>query len=152
MNSSEIEHRNQVLRAYFEGRNWDRNGEYVLKRKLVLNSHQLLPHYPYVIEDEWEVEPGRTDKGRGDLVFTDGRGHFAVVEVKWIDTQSSDRVSVTRRGSNRKKRRKVEKQAGDYAEIFSRKYDCVSHIEAYTFTNDQDYPQPLEDIEMPLSL
>lgn len=143
MNLSEIEHRNQVLRAYFEGRNWDNNGEYALKRQLVLSSHQLLPRYPYVIEDEWEVEPGRTDKGRGDLVFTDGKGHFAVVEVKWIDIQNSDRVGVTRRGSNRKKRRKVEKQAGDYAEILSKKYDCISHIEAYAFTNEQDCPQLL---------
>ncbi|WP_104545313.1 hypothetical protein [Chroococcidiopsis sp. TS-821] len=85
MDKSEIEHRNHVLRRYFSGRDWDRNNKYTLKRQLVLSSHQLLPNYPYVIEDEWEVEAGRTDKGRGDLVFTDGTGCFAVVEVKWID-------------------------------------------------------------------
>jgi len=48
MNLSQIEHRNQVIRAYFEGRDWDANGEYALKRKLVLNSTKLLPDYPYV--------------------------------------------------------------------------------------------------------
>jgi len=71
-------------------------------------STQLLPDYPYVIEDEWEVEPGRTDRGRGDLVFTDGAGCFAVVEVKWLDLESTGRTGTTKRTSNRKKRRAVE--------------------------------------------
>jgi hypothetical protein len=148
----EIEHHNRVLRAYFEGRNWDRNGEYALKRKLVLSSTQLLPNYSYVIEDEWEVEPGRTDKGRGDLVFTDGDGCFAVVEVKWIDLVSTGRTGSTKRASNRKKRRAVEEQAISYARIYAElacsELDPVKRVEAVMFTNEYDRPFLLHTINL----
>ncbi|NJN87461.1 MAG: hypothetical protein HC881_15580 [Leptolyngbyaceae cyanobacterium SL_7_1] len=147
MDQREIEHRNQVLHAYFEGRDWDKNNEYTLKRKLVLDGKQLLPNYPYVIEDEWEVEPGRTDRGRGDLVFTDGNGRFAIVEVKWIDLQSTGRTGSTRRGSNRKKRRTVEEQAASYAEIYAKlifdELDTVKQVEAFVFTNEYEQPRRL---------
>ncbi len=139
MDIKEIEHRNQVLRAYFEGRDWDSNNEYALKRKLVLNSTKLLSKYQYVVEDEWEVEPSRSDKGRGDLVFTDGSGRFAVVEVKWIDIEGGGRTGSTKRTSNRKKRRKVEEQAIDYANRWSKRFD-INQVEAYIFTNEQDCP------------
>jgi hypothetical protein len=41
MNQSDIEHRNQVLRAYFKGRNWDQSGEQELKQRFVLDSPAL---------------------------------------------------------------------------------------------------------------
>ena len=148
----EIEHRDQVLRTYFKGRDWDQNGEYQLKRQLVLNSDGLLPHYPYVIEDEWEVEAGRADKGRGDLVFTDGAGCFAVVEVKWIDLDGSQRTGSTKRVSNRKKRRTVEQQAIDYAnnylELLLKKRKAVESVEGYIFTNEEERPRSLTKVEL----
>jgi hypothetical protein len=147
VDKSEIVHRDQVIRGYFEGRNWDKNGEYSLKRKLILDSRQLFPNYSYVIEDEWEVEPGRTDQGCGDLVFTDGSGHFAVVEVKWIDLESTERTGSTKRGSNRKKRRKVEDQAIHYAGVYAELNLGGLHsdysIEAFIFTNESDQPRSL---------
>lgn len=150
VDQNQIQHRNQVLRAYFEGRNWDENNEYVLKRKLVLNSKQLIPNYPYVIEDEWEVEPGRTDKGRGDLIFTDGISCFAVIEVKWIDIESAGRNGSTKRESNRKKRRTVQDQAISYANIYAKlalsKLATVKQVEAFMFTNERDLPWRLETI------
>lgn len=147
MDKSEIVNRDHVIRRYFEGRNWDKNGEYSLKRKLILDSHQLFPDYPYVIEDEWEVEPGRTDQGCGDLVFTDAHGHFAIIEVKWIDLESTGRTGSTKRESNRKKRRKVEDQAIYYARIYAELNLGGPHtsysIEAFIFTNEFDRPLPL---------
>lgn len=144
IDKSEIEHRNQVLLAYFNGRDWDENSEYALKRQLVLNSHQLLPDYPYVIEDEWEVEAGRTDKGRGDLVFTDGTGSFAVVEVKWIDLEGERRSGSTKRTSNRKKRRAVETQAITYANLYAELNlgipNTTVRVEAFIFTNECTQP------------
>jgi hypothetical protein len=144
----EIEHRNQILRTYLEGRNWDGNGEYALKRQLVLMSAQLLPDYPYVIEDEWEVELGRTDRGRGDLVFTDGTGCFAVVEVKWLDLESTGRTGTTKRTSNRKKRRAVEEQALTYANYYTElalsAFETVRRIEAFVFTNEYQQPYRLQ--------
>lgn len=140
MNQSDIEHRDQVLRAYFAGRNWDVVGEYDLKRELVLSSPQLLPDYPFLVDNEWECEPGRADEGRGDLVFTDGKGRFAVVEVKYLvlnEHGSADgRNSNTRRNSNTKKRRKVEDQAREYAKKLQVKLGKAQSVEAYYFTND----------------
>jgi hypothetical protein len=145
MHRGETEHRDQILRAYFNGRNWDKNNEYFLKRELVLNSHKLLPNYPFVIEDEWEAESSRTDKGRGDLVFTDAIGSFAIVEVKWIDLEGVGRIGSTKRTSNRKKRRTVEQQAVHYATIYAelalKRLDIVKRVEAFIFTNE--FPQPV---------
>ena len=145
MDCSEIFYRNRILRTYFQGRNWDNNGEFILKRKLVLNSKQLLQGYPYLIEDEWEVEPGRTDSGRGDLVFTDACCNFAVVEVKCIDLESTGHNASTKRT---KKRRKVEEQAIKYAEKYREiaSYyikNLEPQVEAFIFTNDSSQPQSI---------
>ncbi|GAB4134287.1 MAG: hypothetical protein Fur0046_05920 [Cyanobacteria bacterium J069] len=146
MNHQEIEHRNQVLRGYFAGRDWDQNGEYGLKRTLVLNSDRLLPDYPYVIENEWEVEPGQAHKGRGDLVFTDGAGHFAVVEVKWLNRIGSGGNRKGRQERVRVKRHLVRKQALHYAQVYAVSkleagvIDDLNAVAAFVFTNDHDYP------------
>ena len=78
-------HRDVVLRAFFAGKDWDENPEFKLKRALVLNVPAELSRFSFLVDDEWEVEPGNTNLGRGDLLFTDGEGAFAVVEVKFID-------------------------------------------------------------------
>ena len=148
MKRSEIERRNRLLRNYFDGRDWDAVGEYGLKRELVLNSSQLLPNYSFVIDDEWEVEPGRSDQGRGDLVFTDGQGNFAVVEVKYLDLPSKDspisnRSGKKRRESNREKRRQVEAQAPKYAKRLREKLGITESVAAYYFTNEYKKPQLL---------
>ncbi|MEP0949526.1 MULTISPECIES: hypothetical protein [Cyanophyceae] len=112
MDQTKIKHRDDVLRAYFQGRDRDRNNEYYLKQKFVANSATFMPDYPYLIDDEWEVETSRTEKGKGDLLFTDGAGRFAVVEVKWIDLEgpNGSRTGSTRRDSNRKKKKQVKDQ------------------------------------------
>ena len=121
MHIDEIQHRDQVLRAYFKGRDWDKNDEYLLKQKLIRCSDWLLPEYKYVIEDEWEVDAGRADQGCGDLVFTDGLGNFAIVEVKWIDSASSGSTATNKRT---KKRKAVKEQAISYAYISREKSIC----------------------------
>jgi hypothetical protein len=147
VNQAEIQHRDQVLRTYFRGRGWDRNNEFLLKRQLILHSSKLLPRYPYVIDDEWEVEASYTDKGRGDLIFTDGAGYYAVVEVKWIDVEGTGRQGTTKRGSNRQKRRKVEQQAIHYATCLLERLDDVVSVSAYIFTNECDYPISLTNLK-----
>jgi hypothetical protein len=149
MDLKSILHRNQVLHSYFEGRNWHENDEFTLKRELVLNRYILLPEHRYIIEDEWDVIDSRTDLGRGDLVFTDGTGCFAVVEVKWIDLDSGSRAGTTKRTSNRKKRRKVEEQAIEYANKYRAKlsdseFVFVKSIEAFYFTNEANKPISIE--------
>ena len=137
-NRSDIQHRDQVLRAYFQGRDWDKNQEYRLKQKLVLHSAELLPDYPYVFDDEWEVNENRTQDGKGDLIFTDGEGRYAVVEVKWLDLKSSGKTTRTNRT---KKRQKVQEQAVIYANELKQKMGKSSQVTAYWFTNECDKPQ-----------
>lgn len=145
MNLCDIERRNLVLRAYFSERDWDHNSEYSLKRRLVRDSQELLPKYKYVVEDEWEVVPNRPQYGRGDLVFTDGDGRFAVVEVKWLDLIRSTRKGSTQRNSNNKKRRKVEKQALEYAGCYANfaGLNAGAEIEPFVFTNECNHPRRL---------
>jgi hypothetical protein len=143
MNLAEIQKRNQVLRDYFAGRDWDLNHEHQLKRQLILNSATLLSSYPYLCDDEWEVEPSRAEQGRGDLIFTDGWGRYAVVEVKWLDPGqlNSGRTGATRRTSNRQKRRSVESQASQYAIVLSKLLSWYEEIIGYSYTNEQSMPQ-----------
>lgn len=136
MNIGEIKYRDQVIRSYINNRNWDKNNEFLLKRKLILNSLQLLPKYPFVVEDEWEVEFGRSDSGLGDLIFTDGNGNFAVVEIKYIDKLNSGDTVSNRRT---KKRQKVREQSIKYTDIYS-KNNFVKSIKAFIFTNDNSQP------------
>ena len=146
MKQFDIEHRDQVLRAYFKGRNWDQAGEQELKQRFVLDSQTLLPDYPFVIDDEWEVNPGRTDEGRGDLVFTDGNGRFAVVEVKYIDLTGDNRSGSkkTIKKSNQEKRKTVKEQAKTYAAHLLKKLDATASVEAYFFTNQCEVPQQVD--------
>ncbi len=129
--------RDQVMRAFFEGKDWDDNDEFKLKRHLVLNSGELLPGFPFLIDDEWDVEPGKTNEGRGDLVFTDGEGAFAVVEVKFIDLGRTVKTVRTKRKNSRNK---VIDQAVDYGVKVYERFGPDVKVESYSFTNEADAP------------
>jgi hypothetical protein len=129
--------RDQVMRGFFEGKDWDRNDEFLLKRHLVVHSSQLLPGFPFLVDDEWDVGPGKTNKGRGDLVFADGEGAFAVVEVKFIDLARSGKTARAKRNDSRGK---VVDQAVDYGKKLYERYGPTSTVEAYSFTNEVEAP------------
>lgn len=135
MDKHEIEYRNRVLRSYFRDRNWDKNDEYLIKQQFVQSSIILLPEYPYLIEDEWEVETGQSNKGKGDLVFASEYFCFAVVEIKYIDLKSTGHTYSTRRTA---KRQAVKNQAVNYAATYARRY--LQNVEAFTFTNEKNLP------------
>ena len=132
----EAKRRDGVLRAYFVGKDWDENDEFRLKRDLVLRSTHLIPDYPYVVEDEWEVVAGATNHGRGDLVFADGRGGLAVVEVKFIDLGRSGH---TVRVKRTKSRGLVREQAISYAAVMARRYPNAI-VRGYSYTNEDAAP------------
>ena len=136
MDEAEAQRRDVVLRAYFEGRDWDDAGEFGLKRNFVSSSLELLPELPYLVDDEWEVSPGHTQAGKGDLVLTDGQGTFAAVEVKLIQGGVFGGSSKNRRGTQRKKRRKVEKQAVTYASVLRRRLPGAVVVRAFIWTNE----------------
>ena len=143
MDLDEAKRRDQVLRDYFEGRDWDGPGEFQLKRLLAKDRHEALAPYPFLVDDEWEVSPGQTNKGRGDLVFTDGQGRWATVETKWIDGGTDGGSGKTRRRSKTKKRRKVEDQALEYASLLAHFRDDVDEVQPFRHTNEQAM-EPLE--------
>ena len=130
---AKIEHRDRVLRAYFEGRNWDGNQEFALTQEVVMRRQELLPDYPFVFDYEWEVEPNRSDNGKGDLIFTDAAGRFAVVEVKWIDTFNTGPTSRKKRNADRNK---VRSQAADYRTFLAAKLQISGQVEGYYYTNE----------------
>jgi hypothetical protein len=134
MERGEAIRRNAVLRAFFDGKDWDLNEEYVLKRAFVRRSRALLPAYEFLVDDEWDAVSGRSDLGRGDLVFTDGVGHFAVVELKFIDLT---RTGPTARVKRTKSRGKVFEQAVIYAcHILNGNPSAIDVLALY-YTNEQ---------------
>jgi hypothetical protein len=128
----QIELRDKVLRDFFVGKTWDQNPEFELMRDFVLNSSKLLPNYPFLFEHEWEVVSGESSHGKGDLVFTDGKNAFAVVEMKHVDL-------LQRKERRREKRRKVEEQAKTYTEKFPLYLQQIGlsflKIEGFYYTN-----------------
>lgn len=126
-------HRDRVMRAWFEGRTWDENAEFKLKRDLIRANVPDLAVFPLLIDDEWEVVSGATNDGRGDLLFTDGAGAFAVVEVKWLPELFGGR---TARTSRNKKRKAVRNQAWTYAQAVLRNYADAQTVTAFICTND----------------
>lgn len=128
MDRAEAERRDRVLRTYFEGRDWDEAIEAKLARELVLGSAEVLPAFPFVVDYEWEEVPGRSQDGRGDLLFTDGQGNFAVVEVK----------SILGSGQNTNRRTKVEDQAARYHRAAQAR--CEGTVVAFVYTDDPMCP------------
>ena len=133
LDPEECRRRDAVLRAYILSRTWDGGGEFHLVRDLVSEGHPTLDDYPFLVDYEWEVWPGASEGGKGDLVFSDARGRFAVVEVKFLDMRA-DRTVGTRRTGHRKK---VREQAQNYARALQRKLGaaCAS-IRAFAHTNE----------------
>ena len=58
--------------------------------------------YAYIYEYEWDVLQGKSNYGKGDLVFTDGDQNFLVVECKNLPWSSGRNVR-TKRTQKRKK-------------------------------------------------
>lgn len=145
MEQSEIRYRNKTISDYHLSRTWDENKEFLLKSELIMSRKTLMPMYPYVVEDEWEVITGKSDEGMGDLVFTDGDGNFAVVEVKYLDKVSSGGTASSRRT---KKRQKVKEQSVKYAQIYSKK-EFVKSVKSFIFTNEAPQPREIRFVPKP---
>jgi hypothetical protein len=125
----EARRRDGVLRAYLEGRDWDAGAEAALTRELVAASAELLPSHPYLVDYEWDEVPGRTEGGRGDLLFSDGQSRFAVVEVK----------SVYGSGDITSRRSKVDEQARRYRYAVQERFPDAE-VSAWVYSDDELYP------------
>lgn len=83
-----------------------------------------LQGFPYLCERDYT-----SGEGKGDLVFTDGQGLYAVIEVKYINLQ----------GSNvKQKRKKVRKQAYKYGQAFRARTSAAVVVLAAFYTEESD--------------
>ena len=85
--------------------------------------------YKHLAAREWFVVPGRSDKGKGDLVFSHGN-NYLVVETKTLPTATGH----TARARRSKGRREVREQAERYSREWKGKYPSA-RVEAATYTN-----------------
>jgi len=85
-----IRHRDKTIRSYILSRNWDNNPEFLIAREVVQDLTKKMPElrkFKFVFDYEWEVEPGLSNKGKGDLIFTDGDNNFLIVECKFRNSK-----------------------------------------------------------------
>ena len=135
MDEEEAQSLDAELRRVFLDSDCPPDCEFGLKRELVLQSRDLLPSFPYLVMHEWEVWPGASQFGKGDLVFTDGLGRYAAVEVKFLPLRSGP----TARKKRNKSRNKVRDQALRYASVVAGRQQSRGPVLAFIYTNDLPY-------------
>ena len=114
----ECRRRNKVLTDYIKGHEWFLSHEFHLLRKLVMTPHniknwkQYYDKYPYIFDHEWEC-----CDGRGDLLCTDGKNNFLVVELKSF-TNSGNGSGKTHKAMRTKKRKHGKKQTVKFAKAW----------------------------------
>lgn len=132
-----IQRDNRIRNKYREDIVFDNiRSEKELKIYLIVNSLEVFPDYTYVVDDEWFVIEGESHYGVGDLIFTDGQGHFAVVELKYLTLSSGP----TARKSRNKGKNKVQEQVRIYMYEYKKKYPEITELKGYYYTNQQKNP------------
>ena len=87
--------------------------------------------YPYIFRYEYEVNPGYSNHGKGDLIFTDGKNNFCIAEIKSLTIESGTNQCNKRT----KKRKKVKWQERYYKSCFQRE-NPTANVESCHLTND----------------
>ena len=106
--------------------------EHILQEQVIRYQRNHPPFTQLYYAQEWEVIPGYSQFGKGDLVFKrPGFEEYLVIETKYIRTDSGK----TARGSRTKNRKKVVEQALRYGAIFKQRHPGAE-VEIATFTND----------------
>ena len=106
--------------------------EAALTKALLANPPACLNGFSYLHDREWTVCPSGNHMGIGDLVFSDGQGLFAVIEVKHIGLDISGELK-------RLKRRKVLKQALKYGRAFADNNPDAVIVIAGAFTEESEF-------------
>ncbi len=94
---------------------------------------EILMKYRYIIGYEWDVVKYMTQYGVGDLLFTDGKDNYLVMEVKKLSIFSGRNQCVARR----KTRRKVEEQAQHYMSEYRRMNPGAKSIKGVAVASDE---------------
>jgi len=134
LNLKDIQSKNKTLRRKIRNNvNRPCSDETLLTAFFVRYQTKISPinKYPYLYKYEYEVVSGRSDFGKGDLIFTDGKNGFCIAEVKHLNNDSG-RNARARRNT---KRRYVRYQARYYKSWFQGKHP-EENIESCYLTND----------------
>lgn len=149
-----IKHRDKTLRSYIKSRNWDKNPEFLIVRDVVQNLKTRKPelsNFKYVYDYEWECVPGFSNKGKGDLVFTDGKNRFLIVECKNKNTQEVRKQTI----NYMQKFEEIQKDAQIIRGMAVSKdgWDLVSHGASYWDLDikegDRKYYELFDDLDDP---
>lgn len=149
-----IKHRDKTIRSYIISRNWDKNPEFLLVREVIQDLTKRKPNlnkFKYVYDYEWEVETGLSNKGKGDLIFTDGKNNFLIVECKNKNTQEVRKQTIV----YMKKYEEIQKDAQMVIGMAVTKegWDLVSHESPYWNLDikeeDRPYYELFDDLDNP---
>lgn len=105
--------------------------EIVKKQKKVCDGR--LKRYPYIFKYEYCIFPGQSNTGKGDLIFTNKRENFMVVEVKYLDLHQTGKTAKNRRT---KKRKHIKTQTKRYMKELSTSYPDAKSIKGIAYTNE----------------
>ncbi len=151
MNGKEYKKIDKKYRAFILSNefisSWKSNGDTTLVQSIIkrqtkllngsekVNTRQeeILMKYRYIIGYEWDVVKGMTQYGVGDLLFTDGKDHYLVMEVKKLSIFSGRNQCVARR----KARRKVEEQAQHYMSEYRSINPLAKSIKGVAVASDE---------------
>ena len=95
----------------------------------------ILMKYPFIYDYEWFVEKNYSNMGRGDIVLTNGKNEYLIIEFKYIDKSLIGR---TQRVKRTRKRKEVKEQALFYKNSF-KKLNPNAKCIAIAYTNEGIY-------------
>lgn len=92
-----------------------------------------LIQFLFIYAYEWEVEPGFSQFGKGDLLLTDGNLNFLIIEVKELSPFSGRNQCVART----KARKLVKKQTEKYIAVFKKIKPNLNSIKGIAVAGDE---------------
>ncbi|RHZ65296.1 hypothetical protein Glove_318g66 [Diversispora epigaea] len=110
------------------------HSEDALKNDLINQIDRICPGFKYLIDFEWEVEKGYSNKGKGDLIFGSDYGVYLIIETKFLHPGSGRNARVHKHDA----RHKVREQAKRYREYATERFGIEAKVIGATFTNEDD--------------
>ncbi|RHZ45600.1 hypothetical protein Glove_668g23 [Diversispora epigaea] len=113
-----------------------------LKDYLIDRIDGICPGFKYLIDFDWEVEKGYSNKGKGDLIFGSDDGVYLIIETKFLHPGSGRNARVHRHDN----KRKAKEQAKKYREHATFRFGVEAKVIGATFTNEDYQIHFLDDV------
>lgn len=96
---------------------------------------RVLIEYPFIYAYEWEVKPGFSQYGKGDLIFSDANLNVLLMEVKELSPFSGRNQCVART----KTRKQVKMQTEKYMAAFKKLHPELKSIKGIAVAGNEWY-------------